>query len=258
METSVNAGEENNAYHVYNRGVAKLPVFLGHDDYHDFQDILRYLLIGFPEVSQTSSNSSNFVATQYSMKNFEKLHLPITYKADPQSNGLFRQYIDLLAYCLMPNHFHLLLMVTNPEGTVKRADGSLRNFQSTSEFTKRLLITFAHKFNYRHNRVGAVFQGRTKIKPVVSDEYVVQVARYIHLNPTTAGLVQEPEQWPYSDFHLYHSPRSLRNFQFTKPRFILDYFDKDPKEYADFVKAGIEPDEASAITPFTIDSEEND
>lgn len=244
--------EENLVYHVYNRGVAKLPVFHGPDDYHDFQDILRYLLIGFPlptkvEVSQTSKYSPGLV---------EKAHLPISYRADPQSNGLFRKYLHLLAYCLMPNHFHLLLMVVNPNGELKLPGGSLRNFQPISEFTKRLLITFAHKFNYRQQREGAVFQGRTKVKPVTSDPYVVQVARYIHLNAMAAGLVKTPEQWAYSDFNVYHSPGSLRNFQVTKPEFILNYFGGSARDYVEFVNAGYEEEEIKGLEAMLIDAEE--
>jgi len=244
---------ENCVYHIYNRGASKLPIFHSPDDYHDFQDILRYLLVGFPtgEVSQTSR----------SRPLIEKLHLPISYNSDPQSNGLFKPYLQLLAHSLMPNHFHLLIRLLNPDGQLKRATGSLRNFPPVSEFIKRLLITFAHKFNYRNNHQGTLFQGRTKIKQVDSDEYVVQVARYIHLNASSAGLVKSPELWPYSDYQLYFAPESLeslRNFPFTKPEFLLGYFGNRPEEYVKFVEAGIAPDEAIRISPFTIDHNQED
>jgi REP element-mobilizing transposase RayT len=248
---------ENCVYHIYNRGAAKLPIFRSPDDYLDFQDILRYLLVGFPncEVYETSQS------LHYSRPIVEKLHLPISYKADPQSNGLFKPYLQLLAHCLMPNHFHLLIRLMNPDGQLKRLTGSLRNFSPVSEFIKRLLITYAHKFNYRNNHQGTLLQGRTKIKQVDTDEYVVQVARYIHLNPVSAGLVKNPELWPYSDYQLYFTPeslRSLRNFSFTKPEFILGYFGNRSEEYVKFVEAGIAPDEAIRIFPFTIDHNQED
>ena len=244
---------ENCVYHIYNRGASKLPIFHGPDDYRDFQDILRYLLTGFPvgEVSQTSRSKTMI----------EKLHLPISYNADPQSNGLFKPYLQLLAHSLMPNHFHLLIRLINPDGQLKRSTGSLRNFPPVTEFTKRLLITFAHKFNYRNNHQGTLFQGRTKIKQVDSDEYVVQVARYIHLNASSAGLVKQPELWPYSDYQFYFSPKNLeiiRKFPFTKPEFLLGYFSNRPEEYVKFVEAGIAPDEAIRISPFTIDHNQED
>src|SRR3990167_2118946 len=239
---------ENCVYHIYNRGAFKLPIFHSPDDYHDFQYILRYLLVGFPigEVSQTSRSKPLI----------EKLHLPISYNADPQSNGLFKSYLQLLAYSLMPNHFHLLIRLLNPDGQLKRSSGSLRNFTPVTEFIKRLLITYAHKFNYRNNHQGTLFQGRTKIKHVDSDEYVVQVARYIHLNASSARLVKQPELWPYSDYQLYYFPKdlgSLRNFPFVQQDFLLGYFGNRPEEYVKFVEAGIAPDEAIRISPFTID-----
>ncbi|EKE14366.1 MAG: hypothetical protein ACD_12C00552G0002 [uncultured bacterium] len=248
---------ENCVYHIYNRGAAKLPIFHSPADYQDFQDILRYLLIGFPqcEVPETSQSS------RYPRSAIEKLHLPISYNADPLGNGLFNQYLQLLAYSLMPNHFHLLIRLINPDGQLKRSTGSLRNFAPVSEFIKRLLITFAHKFNYRNNHQGTLFQGRTKIKHVDTDEYVVQVARYIHLNALSARLVKQPELWPYSDYQLYRFPKdliSLRNFTHTRPGFILGYFSNRPEEYVKFVEAGIAPDEAIRISPFTIDHNQDD
>ena len=248
---------ENCVYHIYNRGAAKLPIFHSPDDFHDFQDILRYLLIGFPhcEVYETSQVS------HYPRPAIEKLHLPISYNADPQSNGLLKSYLQLLAYCLMPNHFHLLIRLINPNGQLKHSTGGLRNFPPVSEFIKRLLITYAHKFNYRNNHQGTLFQGRTKIKRVDSDEYVVQVARYIHLNAFNAGLAKKPELWPYSDYQLYSDPKSLKSlqkFSFTQPEFILGYFNNKSEEYVKFVEAGIAPDEAIRISPFTIDHNQDD
>lgn len=246
---------ENCIYHIYNRGAAKLPIFHSPADYQNFQDILRYLLIGFPhcEVYETSQ------AIRYPRSSIEKFHLPISYNADPLGNGLFKPYLQLLAHSLMPNHFHLLIRLINPDGQLKRLTGNFRNFQPVSEFIKRLLITYAHKFNYRNDHQGTLFQGRTKIKQVDSDEYVIQVARYIHLNASSAGLVKQPELWPYSDYQLYHFPKdllSLRNFTYTRPEFILGYFNDKPEEYVRFVEAGIAPDEAIRISPFTIDHDQ--
>lgn len=249
---------ENFVYHIYNRGAAKLPIFHRPADYHDFQDILRYLLVGFPycEVPETSQSSP---FKSYPRSTIEKFHLPISYNADPLGNGLFKQYLQLLAYCLMPNHFHLLIRLINPDGQLKSSTGSSRKFTPISEFIKRLLITYAHKFNYRNKHQGTLFQGRTKIKHVDTDEYVVQVARYIHLNASSAGLVKQPELWPYSDYQLYRFPKdllSLRNFTYAKPEFILGYFNDKPEEYVRFVEAGIAPDEAIRISPFTIDHDQ--
>ena len=121
---------ENCVHHIYNRGAAKLPIFHGPDDYHDFEDILRYLLEGFPirEVYETSRSNSQFLRSTV-----DKLHLPISYKADPLGNGLFKQYLQLLKnYSLILNHFHLLIRLINPDGQLRRSTGSLRNFPPVS------------------------------------------------------------------------------------------------------------------------------
>lgn len=235
---------ENGVYHIFNRGVAKLPIFLNDDDYHDFLDILRYLLIGFP-VSQKVANLPKPAGE-------EKPHLPVTYKADPQGNGLFRNLIHVLASCPMPNHFHLLIQLKQTEGRHKLPNGRFRTFRPIPEFMKRLCITYAHKFNYRHQREGAIFQGRYKIKHVPEDQDVVQVARYIHTNPSPE-LVPKPHQWKFSDYNVYVSPGSMPRHQFTKPNLIRSYFNHDPKEYRDFVEAGLSEKEAKRVAGYLID-----
>lgn len=238
---------EDGVYHIYNRGVAKLPTFLTDDCYHDFQDILRYLLIGFPVKKDANLPSSPV----------EKDHLPVTYRADPQSNGLFRPLIDLLAYCLMPNHFHLLIQLKQTEGRLKSTDGRMRTFQPISELVRRLCITYSHKFNYRHRREGAVFQGRFRIKNVPGDPDVVQVARYIHLNPVPE-LVASPEQWLFGDYHVYASPGSLEKFQITKPNLIFSYFNNSPDQYREFIEAEISELEAKRLAKYAIDHDLDD
>ena len=195
---------EHGVYHIYNRGVAKLPTFLGPDDYHDFQDIVRNFLIGFPVKKDANLLSPN------------QAILPVTYKADPQSNGLFKPLLDVIGYCLMPNHFHLLIQLMKPEGEMQRPNGRFASFYTLPELVRRVCITYSHKFNRRHKREGALFQGRFKVKVVPNDEDVLQVIRYIHLNPVVAGLVTSPDHWVYSDYHIYATHGSMRTFYTLK------------------------------------------
>lgn len=233
---------EHGVYHIYNRGVAKLPTFLSVDDYQDFQDILRYLLIGFP----IRKDAILPIKNQY---------LPVTYKADPLSNGLFRPLLDLLAYCLMPNHFHLLIQIKVPIGEIKKDDGRIASFQSISEFMRRLCITYSHKFNRHSKREGVVFQGRFKIKHVPKDPDVLQVSRYIHLNPVIAGLVIKPEQWLWSDYHTYVTPGIIPSFTFTNTRLILSYFNDTPQYYKDFVDTVISEEEGKIVGKYIVDQD---
>ena len=77
--------------------------------------------------------------------------------------------VSLLAYICMPNHFHLLL--TTPEGNL-------------SEFMRHVNISYTSHFNRRHHRVGHLYQGRYKAFLIDADNYLLEVSRYIHLNPT--------------------------------------------------------------------------
>jgi len=89
------------------------------------------------------------------------------------------------AYCLMPNHYHLLLQPeTHP----------------LSRMMHQLNAAYCHWFNRRHDRVGHVLQGRFKALLVDRDEYFLQVVRYIVLNPVEAGLVDSPGEWRWSSY----------------------------------------------------------
>ena len=102
-------------------------------------------------------------------------------------------------FCLMPNHYHLLLETPQPN----LADGMLV-----------LNGTYARRFNRLYDRVGHVFQGPYGAEPVVRDEHLLEVCRYIALNPVRAGLVGDPRHWPWSSFRalagLEHPPPYLR------------------------------------------------
>ena len=237
-------------YHIYNRGAAKLKTFIDPQDYQDFEDVLRYLIVGFPVSLSCTPNGS------LAKKKFkDSPHIPVSYSADPRSNGLFGKLLKLVAYCLMPNHYHLLVQLDHPEGEFKDANGRMRSFQTISEFMRRLCITYCQKFNYKHDRQGVLFQGRYKIKIVPDDAYAVQVNRYIHINPVDAGLVKAPEDWRWSDYHTYWSGKGDPKDQFTDPNLTLSFFGNDKLEYKKFVNQGIGIDEASKIFPYTIDQE---
>lgn len=94
-----------------------------------------------------------------------------------------RQRWRCLAYCLMPNHVHLLL--ETPRANLGRG-------------MQRLHGDYAHIFNERHGRTGHVFQGRFGSIRMATDEHLWAVVAYIALNPVSAGLSRGPEEWPWS------------------------------------------------------------
>jgi REP-associated tyrosine transposase len=89
------------------------------------------------------------------------------------------------AYCLMTNHYHLLLQAP---------DGDL------SAGMKVIGVGYAVMFNKVYGRNGHLFQGRFKASRVERDEHVLELARYIALNPVRAGIVKRPERWPWSSY----------------------------------------------------------
>ena len=95
-------------------------------------------------------------------------------------------HIGLIAYSLMPNHYHFLIEVFE--------DGCL------APFIQRLFNSYSQAFNRQQNRTGTLFEGRAKSILVDKSEYVYALVRYIHLNPVVAGLVSTPEEWRFSNY----------------------------------------------------------
>ncbi|NJL48398.1 MAG: hypothetical protein HC929_14100 [Leptolyngbyaceae cyanobacterium SM2_5_2] len=98
---------------------------------------------------------------------------------------LIEQTLDVLAYCLMPNHYHLLVQCKT---------------QDVSGAMMRLSVAYTKAMNRRYNRVGALFQGQFQSIGVESDEYLYHLTRYIHLNPVKAGIVAHPKDWEFSSY----------------------------------------------------------
>jgi REP element-mobilizing transposase RayT len=93
--------------------------------------------------------------------------------------------VHVVAYCLMPNHYHLLVYL--------REDG-------LSKAMQRFTMSYTNAMNRRYGRCGSLFQGRFQTIHVDSDAYLLQLTRYIHLNPVRACLVQRPEEWEFSSY----------------------------------------------------------
>lgn len=104
--------------------------------------------------------------------------------------GQLRRYADdagaqILAYCLMSNHFHLAIRVAvSPLGT----------------FMQRLMGGYGTAFNHRHDRDGHLFQSRHKANLCLDDAYLATLIHYIHMNPVRAGLVSAPQLWRWSSY----------------------------------------------------------
>lgn len=127
---------------------------------------------------------------------------------------IFNTKLDLIAYVLMPNHFHLIVKVNEDSALEK----SMQRF-STS-YTKAI--------NISQKRVGHLFQGRYKAKLIPENNYLLHLSRYIHLNPVRAGLVSKLEDWDFSSFQVYIGKRFS---SFIKNDIVLSQCDN----YREFV-----------------------
>ena len=117
---------------------------------------------------------------QYFLFNIERYLLPIS---------------DLIAYCLMPNHYHVLIQVKETSEVFKTSEVSTAMMKLSVSYTKAI--------NKGYNRVGPLFQGAFQAKHIDTDAYLWQLIGYIHLNPVAAGLVQDPSEWVFSSYHDY-------------------------------------------------------
>lgn len=132
----------------------------------------------------------------------------------------YEQYIspiaDTYAYCLMPNHFHLLLRIKtveeiNPQGLAGRRLGDLADLKADlfSKYISRIFSNFlnayAKAFNKMYKRRGSLFLDNIKRKPVMDDRYFTQLIYYIHYNPVHHGFVADVNHWLYSSYSLFLS-----------------------------------------------------
>jgi putative transposase len=130
------------------------------------------------------------------------------------------------AYCLMDNHYHLLIETARP---------------NLSRGMRELNGVYAQKLNYIRESVGHVFQSRYKSILVEKDNYLLELCRYIALNPVRAGMVENPQDWKWSSYRatlgLTESPKHLNT------SWVLENFDEDIKKskqkYEKFVYEGI-------------------
>ena len=114
--------------------------------------------------------------------------------------------LTVIAYCLMPNHFHFLLRqnVANAMSTL---------FEVSHK-------RYARYFNKKHGFKGTIFRSRLNHKEVTNEKYLLQACAYIHANPVQANLVNFPEEWAFSNFREY---MQLRDGSLWSEQFLKDY-----------------------------------
>ncbi len=192
-------------YHIINRGVASMPIFIGVHYYEHFLETALYYL-----------NKKTPLRYSYFIRLPTTARREILDKLRQQHDYL----IELISYCLMPNHFHLLLKQITDNGI--------------SEFMRKFSESYSHYFNVKNKRLGPLFQGRFKSVRIESEQQLLHVSRYIHLNPYSSGIVKsvnDLKQYPYSSLPEY---LNLTGNSYCQKDIISSYFRK-PGAYEDFV-----------------------
>ncbi len=183
-------------YHIFNRSVQRIPIFKGEREYKIFSEAARFYVQASPP--------TKFSLFRINPQRFSPLDM----------NDVL---VTVVNYCLMPNHFHFTLRQEKENGI--------------RQFVQRLTNSFAHYFSKKYSNQGPLFQGNFKAVRVETDEQLVHLSRYIHLNPVTSYLVEKPEQYPYSSYNVYLG--KLKS-DWVDPIIVLQQF-KSTKKYEDFV-----------------------
>lgn len=136
--------------------------------------------------------------------------------------------VNIVAYCLMPTHYHILVRVKPQTSEVfKTSEVS----KQVSRAMQKFLISYTKAINKRFERVGSLFQGQFQAKPIQTYPHLLNLCVYIHANPVKDGLVALPEDWIYSN---YLEWLGQRNGTLVDREFIQEHFGS-PAEYQELV-----------------------
>ncbi|PIZ46978.1 hypothetical protein CO180_00585 [candidate division WWE3 bacterium CG_4_9_14_3_um_filter_41_6] len=218
--------ETDDILHVYNRGVDKRVVFDTDADLSRFKYLLYYV------------NNFSYPYSQYLQTLF------FTDSRQQSNNGsailesLYRYDTPLctvIAYVLMPNHFHLLLREDNQGGI--------------SKFMQKLQNAYTRYYNQKNDRSGCLLQGSYKAVVVRSNEQLLHVTRYIHVNPVSASLInmEDLADYEWSSYSLYISKPPKNEIEtICEPEIVRSQF-RSRKSFIGFTMASLGEDVVGSI-----------
>ena len=159
-------------YHVFNKGITSQSIFTNKSDYQRGEDSLLYYKHINPPVKYSRL---------FSLHQDDRNDLLNQLEKEKQN------LVDLICYCFLSNHFHLLLKQLVDNGI--------------SQYLSNFTNSYTRYFNTRYERSGPIFQGKFKAVHIESNEQLLHISRYIHLNPYSSSIVSSIEQlkaYPYS------------------------------------------------------------
>lgn len=163
-------------YHVFNRSIADFVIFNDQNEMERMRQLIKYYL-----VEQDLKYSKFLELKIVEQEGFNGAIDIISKDNDP--------IVQIIAWCIMPTHFHLVLKQLKENGI--------------SDYLRKILESYSSYFNAKHKRKGPLWESRFKNVLVDNDDQLNHLVRYLHLNPTTANLVDHPEDWLYSSYREY-------------------------------------------------------
>lgn len=182
-------------YHIFNRSIAREPIFYKSADYRRFLEITDFYRFNNPGL-------------RFSFYN----RLPIIQRNDFLASLYHSddKLLKIFSFSLMPNHFHFLTKQIQEDGIKK--------------FVSQIENSYAKYFDTKYQRTGGLFQTMFKAVRIETDEQLIHVIRYIHLNPLTSFLLktaEENEKYPWSSYTDY---LNQRNLPFVDKELFKSYF----------------------------------
>lgn len=160
-------------YHIFTRSIAGFKIFNSDKDYRRMVEVIDFY---------TAENPPCKFSLFWKLK--EKSE-----KNKLLQNDHSKKIVRIFAYCLMPTHIHLILRPLKDSGI--------------SRYVNLILKSYTKYFNVKHNRKGPLWEGRFKSVLVKTDEQFLHLTRYIHLNPVSSYLINNPEDWVFSSYKEY-------------------------------------------------------
>lgn len=185
----------NEYYHIFNQGIDKRLIF---QNYHDSKRFLQSML--------------EFNSTELTGSLFEN-----SFQVDKNNKN---RLVDVVCYCLNPNHFHFLLRARQDDGI--------------SKFMHRLSTGYTNYFNEKYKRRGSLFQGPFKVKHINDNDYLLHVSAYVNLNNRVHSLGSLAPKSIYSS-HGFYVNSKVKDPIISGDEIILSQF-KNPKEYKTFAE----------------------
>jgi len=195
-------------YHVVSKSIANFVIFNNDSEFLRMRALFKYYQIKDPPYK-----FNYFMKIKIKEEDFDE------YSSVYLSNK--EKLVQIIAYCIMSTHFHLILKQLKEGGI--------------SIFIGNVLNSYSRYFNTKHKRRGPLWEGKFKNVLVETDEQLLHLTRYIHLNPTSAGLVNKPEKWPYSSYLEYLGKTKKMNRICS----YEDLIDISPLSYKSFVESRI-------------------